>query len=285
MKDTQQTKGLRYNQGKPRIALIPPYAEKQVANVLTKGAAKYSTATEKGDHNWKKGLSWMEVGDSLRRHFNAWLSGEDFDPETGELHMAHVAVNAMFLTEYHHIRPEYDDRYRHEIPPTALDIDEVLADFCGAWCARFGLSERPNHWHFDRNADKKWEEVTQDRDFWMGIKPLVSPKLLPFEPVAYISSRTIPEEWTIAWLDMHGFPAAPFAPVGYNNMNKAELCELFGAKWFVDDAYHNYVQFKNSPVHCWLMDAPHNRKFNVGSNRIYSLDDLIAGPTNKLPQK
>lgn len=280
--------GLRFNHGKPRMALIPPFAEKQIARVLTKGAAKYTVKKEdgtvvKGDHNWKKGLPWTEVGDSMKRHFNAWLSGEDFDPETGELHMAHVAVNAIFLTEYQHIRPEFDDRYRVEIPPVALDIDEVLADFTDAWAERFGLAERPHCWKFDRHDAPKWEEVVKDRDFWMNIRPLINPKDLPFEPVAYITNRSIPEEWTTAWLDLHGFPGAPVASTGYNNMSKPELCGHYGAKWFVDDNYQNFIQFQGSGVHCWLMDAAHNRKFNVGARRIYNLKELLEGPKFRRP--
>lgn len=66
----------------------------ELAKVLEYGAKKYSK------DNWKKGLPYTEVIDSLTRHLLAFKDGEDVDPESGCLHLGHVAANTMFLTYY-----------------------------------------------------------------------------------------------------------------------------------------------------------------------------------------
>lgn len=105
--------GKRRNASKPRLGLIPPYAERAVAEVLTFGAEKY------GRHNWQLGLSFIEVLDSMRRHINAWHGGEDIDAESGLPHLAHAATNALMLLELSQLRPSYDDR------PCRLDASEL----------------------------------------------------------------------------------------------------------------------------------------------------------------
>lgn len=94
----------RHNTGKPRMGLLPPKALKAVAEVLSYGAAKYQP------HNWRKGLPFTEVADSLLRHLFAWLDGEDNDQESGLSHLAHAATNALFLLELQWLHPEMDDR-------------------------------------------------------------------------------------------------------------------------------------------------------------------------------
>ncbi len=98
--------GGRADAQKPRMDLLAFDAIEAVARVGTKGAAKYS------DRNWEKGMRWGRLLGSLLRHAFAHARGEDRDPETGELHMAHVAWNALALTSYMQ-RPElagFDDR-------------------------------------------------------------------------------------------------------------------------------------------------------------------------------
>lgn len=95
---------IRYNEGKTRYDLVPTFAHEQLAKTLTVGADKY------GDVNWRKGLSWSSMLGSLERHLVAIKKGEDYDPETGLLHSAHLMCNAAFLTEYYKIYPQGDDR-------------------------------------------------------------------------------------------------------------------------------------------------------------------------------
>ena len=119
-------KGLRFNTGKTRHELVPPFAKEQYARVLTRGAEKY------GVGNWQKGMPWTTVIASLKRHLNAIEAGEDFDKETGEYHAAHLICNAAFLMEYYKIYPQGDDRihwFKKPIKSVYLDIDGVLAAF------------------------------------------------------------------------------------------------------------------------------------------------------------
>lgn len=98
--------GDRYNTGKPPVSMVleARHAIHGAARVLQFGAVKYDRA------NWRKGLNHTEVADCLTRHLIAWLGGEDTDPESGELHLDHVTVNALFLAEMARIHPEMDDR-------------------------------------------------------------------------------------------------------------------------------------------------------------------------------
>src|SRR5690606_15189548 len=88
------TQGLRYDNNKIRFDLIPPEADKALAEILTMGAKKYA------ERNWELGMDWMKMIASLKRHLNAWESGVDNDEESGFNHMKHVLWNAMALVTY-----------------------------------------------------------------------------------------------------------------------------------------------------------------------------------------
>jgi len=260
------SKGKRYNQGKTRHDLLPPHAQELYAQVMTKGAEKYE------DRNWEKGMSWSTVMASLKRHVLAWERGEDFDPETGLPHTAHIMCNAAFLTEYYRIFPQGDDRPHAYLQPrrVGLDIDEVLADWVGHWTIHHGM-EVPEVWNFDRDIRAKFDSV--DKKFWMGVPVKTPPSDLRFEPACYITSRPIPTEWTEEWLDSHGFPVAPVHTVGPGESKvSAALSENLDI--FVDDRYENFVQMNKAGICCYLLDAPHNRRYDVGHKRIFSLTEL-----------
>lgn len=76
-----------------------------MVRVLMFGAKKYD------DHNWKKGLKYSEVCESLQRHMNAFVEGEDNDPESKLSHVGHILCNAMFLSYMALFRKDMDDRY------------------------------------------------------------------------------------------------------------------------------------------------------------------------------
>lgn len=88
------TEALRYNQGKLRYSLISQQALEGLMETLEYGANKYAL------DNWKKGLNYKSVIDSMMRHVNAMLRGEVEDPESGILHIDHVQANAMFLSHF-----------------------------------------------------------------------------------------------------------------------------------------------------------------------------------------
>lgn len=99
-------KGDRFNKGKPKWSLVPQSALLPMVEVLEFGAKKYDA------HNWKKGLSVVEMCESLKRHLDAFMEGEDCDPESTLHHIGHIQCNAMFLAWMIKNKPELDDRYK-----------------------------------------------------------------------------------------------------------------------------------------------------------------------------
>lgn len=84
--------GIKHDHGKRRWSLLPMEALEPVVRVLEFGARKYSVD------------NWMCVPepttryyDALQRHLVAWRSGESFDPESGEHHLAHAGCCLVFL--------------------------------------------------------------------------------------------------------------------------------------------------------------------------------------------
>lgn len=262
-------KGLRFNTGKLRFDLVQPFAHQQMVQVLTKGAEKYA------ERNWERGMAWSNVIASLKRHLQAIESGEDYDAETGELHAAHLACNAHFLTAYYKIYPQGDDRPHKYLnsPRIGLDIDEVLADWVGHWCKHHGL-ETPEFWNFDKDIKEKFELLKEDKEFWLSIPRKVDPNELPFEPACYITSRSIPKEWTEEWLQKNGFPAVPVYSLGLNQ-SKVETAKQLNLDIFVDDRYENFVELNKAGICTFLMDAPHNQRYDVGYKRIKHLKNLV----------
>ena len=263
-----QDKGLRFNEGKTRYDLIPTFAQEQYAKVLTKGAEKYA------ERNWEKGMRWSKVLASLERHLQAIKRGEDYDSETGLLHSAHVMTNAAFITEYYKIYPQGDDRPHNYLnrPKIGLDIDEVLADWVGHW-VKYHKQDTPENWNFDRVIGEKFKQLKDDKDFWMSIPVKTKPNEIPFEPHCYITSRSIPNEWTEEWLDKNGFATMPVYSIGVG-ISKVEVAQKAGIDIFVDDRYENFVELNNAGICTYLFDAPHNKRYNVGHKRIYSLNEL-----------
>ena len=96
--------GDRFNEGKPRWSLVPQSALIPMVRVLEFGAKKY------GDYNWVKGLSIRETCESLKRHLDAFMEGEDDDPESKLSHIGHIQCNALFLSWMMENRKDLDDR-------------------------------------------------------------------------------------------------------------------------------------------------------------------------------
>lgn len=92
--------GKKYDEGKPRMDLVPLDIIENVAKILTMGANKY------GENNWQKLPNfWSRYKAALLRHLAAVDKGELLDQESGLPHIDHVLCNAMFLSwGYHHGR-------------------------------------------------------------------------------------------------------------------------------------------------------------------------------------
>jgi len=261
--------GLRFNQGKLRYDLVHPVAQQGLVEVLSFGVTKYEA------RNWEKGLSWSATIASMKRHLAAIEKGEDYDIESGLKHIDHLQCNAHFLSAFYKIAPQFDDR-RHTYlkrPKIGLDIDEVLADWVGHW-TKHHAQEVPETWNFDRDIKSKFEMLKDDKEFWLNIPVKTSPNDIHFEPHCYITSRSIPKEWTEEWLDKNGFPTMPVYSVGLGE-SKVEVAKKSGIDIFVDDRYENFVELNNGGICTYLFDAPHNQRYDVGYKRIKSLKELL----------
>jgi hypothetical protein len=267
-------KGLRHNEGKTRYDLIPTFAHEQFAKVMTFGSKKYA------ERNWELGMKWTKVIASLERHLAEVKKGVDFDSETGLLHAAHIMTNAAFLTEYYKIYPQGDDRPHDYLrrAKIGLDIDEVICDFVGGWIkSKWSLiDERPFNWSFQYSLGKLFKDLPESDlvDFYLSLSPKIKPEDLPFEPVCYITSRPVESYVTRAWIEGNGFPCKPVITVPYGE-SKAQAAKDAGVEIFVDDSYSNFVDLNNNGVCCFLLDAPHNRRYEVGHKRIKSLNELF----------
>lgn len=98
-------KGNRKNKGKLKWSLVSWKALEPMVIVLMFGANKYAP------NNWKQGLKYTEICESLQRHLNAFIEGEDDDPESKLSHVGHILCNAMFLSYMFLFRKDMDDRY------------------------------------------------------------------------------------------------------------------------------------------------------------------------------
>ena len=258
----------RFDAEKIRVDLIPARATEEVGKVFTFGAKKY------GDRNWEKGMDWTRMIASSKRHLLAIEKGEDYDPESGLLHSAHLACNSLMLTEYYHIHQKGDDR-RHNylrMERVGLDIDEVLADFIGHYKKHFKIDKNVPFWLFDPELTKNLEELKNNNEFWSTIPPKIDPKDLPFEPVCYITSRICDIKFTEKWLTDNGFPSVPVYVA--QSQEKTKIAMEQKLTMFVDDRFETFVQMTNANIFCYLMNAPHNEKYDVGHKRIHSLNQI-----------
>tara|TARA_R110000822_G_scaffold302649_2_gene426968 strand:+ start:20102 stop:20422 length:321 start_codon:yes stop_codon:yes gene_type:complete len=97
--------GERKNEGKLKWSLVSWRALEPMVSVLMFGAAKYAP------NNWKQGLKYTEICESLQRHLNAFIDGEENDPESKIAHVGHILCNAMFLSYMFLFKKDMDDRH------------------------------------------------------------------------------------------------------------------------------------------------------------------------------
>jgi uncharacterized HAD superfamily protein len=78
---------------------------------------------------------------------------------------------------------------------------------------------------------------------------------------------------TKQWLQKHGFPLKPVFHVK-NREDKLRVAKEMELDYFVDDNYDTYRMMNDGGICCFLLDAQHNQKYNVGYRRIKSLKEL-----------
>lgn len=73
---------------KPQLQLIPPALNTETAKALQHGADKY------GPWNWRTAkVEIMTYIGAMKRHIDAVLNRQDFDPASGAHHLGHVAAS------------------------------------------------------------------------------------------------------------------------------------------------------------------------------------------------
>lgn len=122
LKEKDDMEGIKHDDGKPRMSLLSSMWLEGVTNVLNFGAKKYAA------HNWRKGIARSRLLDAAFRHINAYNGGEDFDSESGLLHLYHASCCLMFASELHFTHPSLDDRYNRQalsdfVPPIKPKVD------------------------------------------------------------------------------------------------------------------------------------------------------------------
>lgn len=154
----------------------------------------------------------------------------------------------------------------------ALDIDECLADFSGAIIEKYKLTKEITNFYFTYNLSI-FEEVFQDKDFWVNLKVVTKPEDIPFLPTCYISKRSIPIEWTQEWMYNNGFPCMPIIHV---KEDKVEACKEWKIDYYIDDSISNFQSLNANGIKTFLFDRVHNQKYQVGNYRISEIKDIIT---------
>jgi len=109
MKEQNKPQGDRFNQTKSKWSYVRFSALKPLTDVLEFGATKYKP------FNYTKGLSQVEICESLLRHIIAYMEGANNDNESQLNILGHIQANAYFL-EYNRLHhPELDDRFIEDV--------------------------------------------------------------------------------------------------------------------------------------------------------------------------
>lgn len=94
----------KQDSGKLSFSAIPQLALRNVARSFTYGAKKY------GLYNYSNGLTTTRLMDAAQRHINAFMTGEDIDPESGNTHLSHAIASLMMLEDAMLTGQNKDDR-------------------------------------------------------------------------------------------------------------------------------------------------------------------------------
>lgn len=111
---------VKKDKGKLRLDLLPWDAIDEVGKVLTYGVNKYP----KPEENWRVNSKPEDIKrykSALLRHFSALEQGEKRDIESGELHMAHIATNALFIIAL-------EKQFSSKVMGQGITMDKIMKD-------------------------------------------------------------------------------------------------------------------------------------------------------------
>ncbi len=86
--------GVKHDQEKPDLSLLPIEFLSEVARAMMHGEKKY------GRYNYTGGMQWSRIIAASMRHILAFMGGEDLDPESGVSHLGHAGACILMLTVY-----------------------------------------------------------------------------------------------------------------------------------------------------------------------------------------
>ena len=95
----------RVGSKKVNLSLVPPVANIYEAKVMELGAKKYNA------YNWRDTPVKLSVYlSAILRHYSALADGQEFDPESGLPHIAHIRANTGILLDAREQGTLIDDR-------------------------------------------------------------------------------------------------------------------------------------------------------------------------------
>ncbi len=235
-------------------------------NVPSNVILELSKMISKNNTDWKT-ESWSCIISDIKEIILKIDLGEDTDVDGSSLFIKLLSE----VTKLSYLSMSYplnDDRKFGNNLKIGLDIDEVICDFIGGYAKRFNVNSNPSFWNYSYEMGKNLEELKNDKDFWVNLPKL---RNIEFEPTLYCTSRSIPVEWTMEWLEKNNFPTKPVITVDFGVSKLSNLKEA-GIDIFVDDKIETFQELNSNGLCTYLMDSPLNKHFYAGYKRIYNLD-------------
>jgi len=86
------------------------------------------------------------------------------------------------------------------------------------------------------------------------------------------------EQWqnrAVAWALISENSGKHFVAIHKAVSRFLKVCDYRRVEAYVDDRFENFVELNNAGICCFLFDAPHNTRYDVGYKRIKSLSELV----------
>lgn len=106
---TKELVGLKHDNDKPDLSLLPSEFLEEVARAMMYGAKKYER------YNYLNGIAWTRILAASLRHITAYNDGEDVDKESGVSHLGHAGACILMLLTYSKRGLGKDDRYKGKV--------------------------------------------------------------------------------------------------------------------------------------------------------------------------
>ena len=182
----------------------------------------------------------------------------------------------------------------------AVDLDEVLADFMGAFLKYHNATYRTKLKREDFHTYDLWKVMGGDqsgslrkvREFWrteyakdmrpvQGAFEAIRELALTHDLVIITSRDDILRNVTMEWINGHFkgmFSGVYFSYSRYRNnvrKTKAEICKSLGVNVLVEDDLQYAKEAANKGINAILFDAPWNQQEAKGVQRAFFWEDVI----------